>query len=340
LVKRLYVASIYSIQTTEEIYINISFAHHLSLRYFGGGEKWLISTVKELAKKGHNIEIYSLPFLMGSKPKINKDQLHETLQDIPYTESYHHNIKSEVVYVTFHSLTFLNFRTSKPRIAGLHSHTYWYNPHPHYGFLPNLANITNRFTSYFDLRRYNAVHTVTNVYPINHPCVYYIPNYVDSSFYTPNGEKESLFTVAYASRKVWQKGWDIFQQIQKKSNFNFLISGSIPEQEMPQFFSKAHVTVVPSRVDTFGLTIVESMMCETPVITTPLETHRALNLPLFLAETPRDYIKTIKFISDQLLNQNLYKLVCDLSRQSALQYDKKLIITKLENMFKEVAENN
>ena len=50
--------------------MRIAFAHHLSLSYGAGGEKWVINTAKALAKK-HEVEVYALPFLLDGKPKLN-----------------------------------------------------------------------------------------------------------------------------------------------------------------------------------------------------------------------------------------------------------------------------
>jgi glycosyltransferase involved in cell wall biosynthesis len=319
--------------------MKIAICHHLSLSYYGGGEKWIIELSKELANRGHEIEIYALPFLLDGKPKLNPS---ETLGDIPYKEGLLHKVRADVCYLTYNPLSWANFRTVHPRIAGIHSHAYWVSPHPYYGVLPNLANITNRFTSYFELKGFDAVHTVTNVFPINHPKVYYVPNFVDSEKFKPCKEKEDVFTVAYASRKVWQKGWDIFHQVTKRltEDINVKLSGNIPEEDMPPFLSKNHVVVVPSRVDTFGLSIIESLMVETPVITTPLDTHRCLGVPLMYAETPTEI--TEKIFGLKHLWEKEFDNYIELSkscRKSAMKYDKRVIIDGLENMLLEVANN-
>lgn len=193
--------------------MRIAFCHHLSLSYYGGGEKWIIELSKELTKRGHDVRIYALPFLLDGKRKVNPSKI---LGDIPYEEGLFHNVKADVCYVMYNPLNWFNFKTTSPRIAGMHSHAYWLPPHPNYGVLPNLANIANKLDSYFELRRFNAVHAVTNVFPINHPNIFCIPNFVDSEKYKPCKEKEDIFTVVFASRMVWQKGWDIFEYVRKK----------------------------------------------------------------------------------------------------------------------------
>lgn len=319
--------------------IKIAFAHHLSLSYYGGGEKWIIQLAKELTSRGHEVEIYALPLLLDGKPKVNPKNL---LDGIPYHEGYKHKINADVTYVTYHPLSHLTFRTSRPRIAGIHSHAYWLKPHPKYGLLPNLANITNKFTSYFELRGFNAIHAVSKTYPINHKKVFHIPNFVDSNIYKPTCQKSEDFTIAFASRKVWQKGWDVFQGIQQyfDGKVKVRVSGGISENKMPKFFSKSHLTIVPSRVDTFGLSIVESMMTETPVITTPLLTHKSLGLPAVYANYPEEFIEKIYALENMWQNRKEYNELSRLCRTSALRFDKKRIIDELENMFKEVVRNS
>jgi len=303
------------------------------LAYYGGGEKWIIQISKEIVKRGHDVEIYCLPFLLDGNPKINPK---EVLEGIPYSEHYRHKIKADVIYITYNPLSWLNFKTTHPRIGGMHSHAYWQKPHPKYGLLPNTANIVNRFTSYFELRGFDAIHIVTNVYPINHPKVYFIPNFVDATEYRPCALKNDTFTIAYTGRKVWQKGWDIVQSVRKKLEHEEIVmkisGGQIPEEEMPSFLSSSHVTIDPSRVDTFGLSIIESMLCSTPVITTPLLTHKALELPLYYASTPSEYVDSI----NQLREMENYKEFSIRCRVSALKFDKQKIIDRIEGMFRGV----
>ena len=322
--------------------MKIAFCHHLSLSYNGGGEKWLANTAKYLAKRGHDVQVYALPILMDGKHKSNPNEM---LDGIPYKESFHSKVKADVTYITYNPLSWLNFETKHPRIAGLHSHAYWQPPNLNYGLLPNIANLTNRFTSYFELRRYDAIHAVTDVYPINHPSVYHIPNYVDSEIYSPCNShlrKYKIFTAAFASRQVWQKGWNMIpevRRISKHSGIDVINSGDIPEHLMPMFYSNSHVTIVPSIVDTFGMSIIESEMCETPVITTNLDTHKSLGLNLKYADTVPEYVAALSELkayweSDK---QGYLKMASD-CRKEAMKYDKKLILSRLERMFKEVAQ--
>jgi glycosyltransferase involved in cell wall biosynthesis len=281
--------------------------------------------------------------MLEGKAKINpKNMLH----DIPYQERLWHNVKADVTYVTYHPLNWLNFHTATPRIAGIHAQTYWTKINPRYGFKPNLANIAHKIAGNFELKRFNAVHMVTTAYSIPHPNVYYIPNFVDSQTYKPTQNKDPNFTVAYTSRLVWQKGWGTFQaaikQLTKhdKRIKTKVAASKIQEQDMPQFLSTAHVALLPSEVDTFGLAIVEALLCGTPVITTPLTTHKALQLPLIYANSTREFVEETQKLCNLWYNHKDASLkLTHHCRQQALKYDKTNIINKLENMLKEVHKN-
>jgi len=319
--------------------MHISICTSLSLSYMGGGEKWVIQTAKELVHRGHTVEIYALPILLEGKRKVDPKEL---LDDIPYTEGYKHKVKADIVYMLYNPLNWMNFNTSKPRIAGVHSEAYWQKINPKYGFYPNLANIMNKLTFNTEFKRFDAIHMVTKAYKINHPNVYHIPNFVDSNMFKPTKRKDNVFTVAYSSRMVWQKGWDIFEKVKELievNDFNVKITaGKVPEEQMPDFLSESHVTLVPSRVDTFGLSICESELCKTPVITSPLNTHIHLELPLLYATNVREYVKQVynlkRIWEEEPQKYNDYSNYC---RTSAMRYDKKNVCDRLEQMFKEVS---
>jgi len=315
--------------------VNIAFAHHLSLSYLGGGEKWIINTAKELVCRGHYVEIFALPFLLEGKRKVNPKEL---LEDIPYTEGRRHKIKADIVYVMYNPLSWMFFQTSKPRIGGIHAQSYWQKPNFQYGLLPNVSLVANKALGYFELRHFNAVHMVTTAYPCNHPKIYYIPNFVDSEKYRPVADKGPVFTVAYISRKVWQKGWDLFEAATK--GFHTKVAGGcVKEKDMPTFISSAHVSLIPSRVDTFGLAIVESLLCCTPVITTPLKSHAVLALPMYFRDNVSGF-RTMLGVLEQIWEETpeKYMELTRCMRQQAMKYDKKPVMDRIEGMFKEVLE--
>jgi len=46
--------------------------------------------------------------------------------------------------------------------------------------------------------------------------------------------------------------------------------GSIPQAELPTFYSAADLLVVPSRYESFGMVVLEALACGTPVLATPV----------------------------------------------------------------------
>ena len=126
-----------------------------------------------------------------------------------------------------------------------------------------------------------------------------------------------------------------------KEETDILVSGSVPEEYMPHFFSEAHLTLAPSRVDTFGLSIVESMLSETPVITSPLKTHKVLELPVLYASNIEEYVEKVYSIKEMWeYGPEDYVSLIKSCRKEALKFDKMFIVGQLENMFMEVFNNS
>jgi len=312
--------------------------HHLSLSHLGGGERWVIGVANELVKRGHDVEIYCVPLKVAGGIPINN--LKELLNGIPYTEGYHHFTDGDVNYVTYHPLSGFNFTTKGKVIKGIHATTCWEPVDLSYGFLPVVVQLLHKVIGVSELKRADAIHTVAPYLKIDHPHVYKIPNYVDSEILIPY-PKPDKFTVTFASRKSYQKGWDRFQELQEKfrndKDIVFKVSGNIPEKDMPRFIAESHLGIVPSRYDSFGLSIVEFLLTETPVITTKLESHEALNMPIIYADdllTMTTWIDTLK--KKWYKSRENYIQFTKQFRQKALIYDKKTTMDRLENMFTEV----
>ena len=312
--------------------LRICFCHHLRLDYGGGGERWICDLSRELRKRGHEVEIRTLPFGLDERRVKVPD-------DIEYFEALHHQVKdADVAYVTYNPLSWMNFSVQSgiPKIAGFHSHTYWMNPHPRYGLLPNLSNIINRIVGYFELRQFNAVHILSNVFQVNHPKIFVIPNFVDEEHFKPcskNGEFKAIFP----GRLDWQKGWDIFRDMTKSLHGECaILGGGLSYEELPQAYGRAHVSVIPSRVDTFGLSIIESNLCGTPVVTSALVSHIGLRLPLYFANTVGDYVEKVLHLRRRWVKGE-YSTLAEVCRHNALQFGKKAVVDRIESMFKEVA---
>ncbi|MEM4005468.1 MAG: hypothetical protein QXM43_07530, partial [Desulfurococcaceae archaeon] len=66
--------------------MKITFVHHFSLSYVGGGEKFLIETGLLLKKKGWDVEIRAFPIYRNNK------HIWGLMSGINYIESWFHKV--------------------------------------------------------------------------------------------------------------------------------------------------------------------------------------------------------------------------------------------------------
>lgn len=59
---------------------------------------------------------------------------------------------------------------------------------------------------------------------------------------------------------------ELKKQAEKLKLKNLYFLGNLPQKELPAFYSSADLSIVPSRVEPFGLVAVEALACGTPVI--------------------------------------------------------------------------
>jgi glycosyltransferase involved in cell wall biosynthesis len=313
--------------------MRVAFCHHLSLSYYGGGEKWLIGFANYLAGRGYDVEVYSTPLLLDGKAKIKPlDLLDNRVQ---YKETWRKSVKADVVYEVFSPLNWVVFRSSHPKVAGLHSQALFGSSVKGYGLLPRLSVALNGTLGKHELAKFDAVHILTDAYPVGGKRVYTIPNFVDSTLFHPTVPKSDVFRVGYASRKVAQKGYDVWEAVKARMpDVEFVESGGLSESEMVDFYSGCHLIIAPSRVDTFGLSLVEAALCGTAVATTTLPAHRALGLPLMYADSVEEYVTLINSFRELdavRLGESM--------RGAALRYDSVKVLPELERMLVEVAES-
>jgi glycosyltransferase involved in cell wall biosynthesis len=311
----------------------IVFAHHLSMKSLGGGEVWTAETAKAMKALGYEVSVCATPVKVASGAPANPADI---LGEIEYTEKYRQSINADICYITYHPSVSLNFKQiAGKRILGIHATTCFDSSIDlKYGLLPNSAILLHKILGAAEFNKAQAIHTVAPYLKLKHPNVFAIPNYVDSKKFHAY-PKANKFTVAFASRKSYQKGWDIFEQFTKLCNklypeIQIVSSGNLKSKEVPQFLAQAHVVLVPSRYDSFGLSIVEAAMCETTVVTTPIPSHLSLGLPLRYADDPKAYLRAVAalYTDYELINRNK-----ELRRRAVELYDYPVVINKLDRMF-------
>src|SRR2546427_4561466 len=138
--------------------MRIAIATHLSLSYMGGGERAMCELARELTRRGHEVDLYSLPFMMGAERLADPREL---LDGILFREGWTHRIEADVAYIFYHPLSTLNFRVLRGRrIASFHSQAFFLeSPQPRYGLIPLVAAYGTRIIGPLELRAFDAIET-------------------------------------------------------------------------------------------------------------------------------------------------------------------------------------
>lgn len=155
----------------------------------------------------------------------------------------------------------------------------------HRALMPVVSTATFKVFNPWIMGRLDAVH-IENPYhwPIRHPRKYYVPHPADALKFKKTRERRRTFTVLYVGRRTWEKGYDVYREAARGfARLDEEYPRYIPEEGLADAYSQAHVVVSPARLDTFGAVNLEALMCGTPVITSPLPEHLALDLPAMYA---------------------------------------------------------
>ena len=263
-------------------------------------------------------------------------------------ESYKFSVKADVVYVPyFVPFAWRLFSVNAPKIAGMHPAGVVQNTKCFRYWLSR--SITDRL----DLPSFNGIHIINPAFRTRYPDAYCIPNWIRGNNFKPTGKKSQKFTVLFVGRQRKEKGWNMFLEIRKLFSASgidadFQCTGSsadgvnglgfVSEDRLPEVYSRAHVLVNPTVVDTFGLVILESLACGTPVVTTPMPAHLGLELPMLLASTTDDFVRaTMKIHALWSHDSKSYNRICREARDATVKYDVEHVFPRIEKMFLEVA---
>jgi glycosyltransferase involved in cell wall biosynthesis len=257
-------------------------------------------------------------------------------------------------------------KTKGARIAGLHTHLLlphqhisetllhpleagyeWYVKALSFAFLMPLIKT--------DLMSFDAAHIPLGNFSLwDQSKLYKIPLWIDVSRIAPDGQKPDKFTVLFAGRKTWEKGWLTFCEVSLKLkrmgyDFRFLCTGEghgdirglgfLSEDELFNAYQHSHVVIYPSIADVFGLVILEAATCSVPVVTTPIEVHVSQRLPVLYARSPCDFVKAILHThSIWKEHPDKYRAWCKSLRTSVEKYDVNRIFPIFEKMFKDTLD--
>ena len=330
-----------------------------------GGERLLAQLANRLSNDGFDIGIYSIPFGKRDKMPMLDDK-------VEYHEKWFHNIDADLANFIYAPLVknLFKFKNNIPKIASIHG--YPLVPELQHESIRDISFLERfkktgfiRSGVWFHARHfrnfdgYDAIHVINpamvNIFK-EYKKVYSISNWVDTKLFSPNGEKLEKFTVLFAGRDDWVKGVDIYEEIfrtAKKMNLDnkieFLCTvdrdicsrrlGFLNDKALIYMYSRAHVLVYPTRIDTFGNVITESLSCQTPVISSGLPVHVGMDLPLLYANGSCEFLEKIIYLKNLWENDTKeYERLCKFGRQQVVErYDFDRIYPKFIDMFQEVS---
>lgn len=349
--------------------MKIVFCHHYSMSFWSGGEKQIAYLAQKLSSDGHDVEIRSLP--------VRKKNNIPILGNVKYIEKWlHEDIDSDIAYFLYSPYieSFFRCKNGTAKIAAIrgfplvpeiqHESVKELSPYRRIKEIGLMRSFVWWHSTYMrDLRSFDALHVISpamvHLFPTFEGKIYDISNWIDVDLYIPNGKKREEFTVLFASRNEWVKGIDIYNEIakrkdlgikflatgnkkenKKENNSNYENVGFLEDDSLIRMYSSVHATIVPTRIDTFGNTIPESLACGTPVITTKIPAHEKMQLPLLYADLVEEYVdKIIELKNMWEFDNHSYRDLCSKCRDSVIRYNFKDTYPKFINMFHEMAED-
>jgi L-malate glycosyltransferase len=216
--------------------------------------------------------------------------------------------------------------------------------------------------------------TLTN-YNINKE-IEVIPNFIDVEKYrrnpsakfcancAPHGEKVLVHTSNFRPVKRVLDVIKIFNEVQKKVSSVLILIGDGPDrsqcemlcrelgiQEKVRFLGKqaelvpilstADLFLMPSQSESFGLSALEAMACEVPVISTSvgglpeLQVHGQTG---FIAEIG-DIDRMARYAIDLLTNPSKHALFAEAARKRAIEFESSKIIMQYEQHYERILAN-
>jgi len=347
--------------------MRVALVHNHSLTYMGGGETFIARLASALSRQGLNVSIYSLP--IGRRGGVDVKGL---LGSVDYREGLLLDVDADVAYVTYFPIASLALlRVRAPRVAAIHSPLLLPEAQDPGLFRGGPAALLNRLGawgaySYYlhrvarlELRRFEAVHAYPHlVNLVRHRRVYALPPFIDVNRWRPRREKDEEFKVLFVGRRAYEKGFDVFTAVAREARrlglkARFLATGGregdvtdgveslgfVPEDELVNLYSSAHVVMYPTRADTFGLVILEALASGTPVIASDIPSHRLPGLPLLLTRGVDGALRQLVDLYNMFYNdRERYLELCRRGRDAVVRnYSEDVVVPQYVRVFKEVA---
>ncbi|MBM4160030.1 MAG: N-acetyl-alpha-D-glucosaminyl L-malate synthase BshA [Ignavibacteria bacterium] len=200
-----------------------------------------------------------------------------------------------------------------------------------------------------------------------------IPNFVDTTKYqrtpcddvtrhfAPHGEKIVVHTSNFRKVKRVEDAIHIFNEVRKKIPGTLLLVGDGPERSQCEMLSRelgihehvrflgkqtdiihilaaADLFLMPSQSESFGLSALEAMACEVPVVSSSvgglpeLQVHGQTG---YIAEIG-DIDRMARYAIELLSNPSKHRLFAKAARERALEFEASKIVTQYERYYEKI----
>lgn len=338
--------------TSFEQDVRVALCPHLSLEHYRGGEKWTAMLANRLAADGVDVAVHSLPYAPDGDRRVSASSVLD--DSISYEESWRHDLSAyDASYIFYNPFSRAFFHGDTYRIAGIHSWAYITDDliESHYGAIPTAVKALYRAFGGRELRDFDAVHTCTDAFDSPHPDTRHIPNYIDTDRYHPDAAPtEDEFTVLVTAAHIPEKGWDTVKDVAAglaQTNVRVVTTGDLDEDpagieslgflsedELATWYARTHAVLHPTRVDADSIVMKEAWAAGTPVVTTPIKTHRTHQdtSAVLLGDSPATLLREIQRLRREWLNDDGYDDRAKTARDIGERYDADVVYPRLRTM--------
>ncbi len=351
---------------------DVTILTHYDLSLFRGGEKFVINLANALLEIGCNVTVLAYPFNKMGRVNPRRYLSHKVMYKyiLPHEKLKIDSDTSYYIYAPIiYELNPLVKDYSHLKIAGIHGfvitaelsdYEVWRIPPLRFirmhGFKAFLAYYYLKLTGKRDLFKYDLIHIINPFQraflpPRLSPRIFYAPLWTNyTRIHSNYTESEEYFKILILGCNDFRKGYDICEALInyffKQSSFKILFYsnvrfknpgvrfiGFIKEEDIPRLLSQVNLLLHPSRLDTFGLTIIESLACGTPVITSNILAHRIFSPPVFLCSSLRDYIVEITRLYG-LWREGCYEEVRRRAESEGKKFSKESVLPLYRRLFR------
>jgi len=188
--------------------------------------------------------------------------------------------------------------------------------------------------------------------------IFILPNYVDTQIIRPSKEKIRKLIVAPGATTK-EKGIDTLINIARiKKDINIYITGDKPLQnllpnikylgklermENVKLLSNATICILPSKAETFSISLLECLATGNLVLARDLPTLREVagNIKsVYLANNDQEFIIGLDLFLKMVENDSKFDELSKISRERSLVFDKNIILPNFYNILTKILNND